>query len=213
MGHHNLTSGKAAAYDTDVRVPLVMVGPGLPQGRHVKALAANIDLAPTFREMAGLEPSPTADGRSLLGLAEGRPVPGGWRTAVLLEHSSSGRFPGYQALRTRTVTYVRYENGEREYFDRSADPWELRNGVGRLPESELSRLDAALDRYARCRGADDCDAAAQAVASPSWRPSAHERWHGRISSRWSRLQPSSSVYSWPQGAGGRSYLRELSSVT
>jgi arylsulfatase A-like enzyme len=182
MGHHNLTSGKASPYDTDVRVPLVMVGPGLPAGRHVSALAANIDLAPTFRAMAGLGPSPTVDGRSLLGLATGRRSHRGWRPAVLLEHASpeprrsdpdaqsksAGSFPAYQALRTRTGTYVRYETGEREYFDRVEDPWELRNSVARLPVLEVPRLDAALDRYAGCRGAGDCGAAAQAaVASPT----------------------------------------------
>lgn len=87
LGDHRLPAGKRTAYETDVRVPLLIRGPGIPPGSRVGQLAGNVDLAPTFLAMAGLPPPPYADGRSLLGLARGRAGAAlEWRTAYLLEH-------------------------------------------------------------------------------------------------------------------------------
>ena len=40
-------------FDHDIRVPLIVVGPGVPAGASVQQLAANVDLRPTFQELAG----------------------------------------------------------------------------------------------------------------------------------------------------------------
>ena len=48
MGEHRLLPGKMTAFDTDIRVPLVVAGPGVPAGRRTHAIAENIDLCPTF---------------------------------------------------------------------------------------------------------------------------------------------------------------------
>jgi arylsulfatase A-like enzyme len=48
-----------------LRVPLVLAGPGLPSGRIVEELAANLDVAPTLLDLAGLPPLPDARGGSL----------------------------------------------------------------------------------------------------------------------------------------------------
>ena len=72
MGEHRLRPGKMTAFDTDIRVPLVVVGPGIRPGTRIDALTENIDLAPTFEELAGHTPPPSVDGRSLVPLLEGR---------------------------------------------------------------------------------------------------------------------------------------------
>jgi len=87
LGQHRLPAGKETPYDTDVHVPLLMRGPGIPPGHRVHAFADNADLAPTFAAMAGLRPARGGDGRSLLGLARGRRgAARDWRQVQLLEH-------------------------------------------------------------------------------------------------------------------------------
>lgn len=86
MGEHRLPSGKNTAFEEDLRVPLVARGPGVPAGRHVEEFGANIDLAPTFADLAGAEIPAFVDGRSLAPLLAGR-APAEWRQALLLEHA------------------------------------------------------------------------------------------------------------------------------
>ena len=56
LGQHRLPAGKLTAYDTDIRVPLLIRGPGIAAGRHVRALTGNVDLTATFAAMAGIKP-------------------------------------------------------------------------------------------------------------------------------------------------------------
>ena len=53
MGQHRLLPGKETAFDTDIRVPLIIAGPGVPQGRIVSKVVQNIDLYPTFVQLSG----------------------------------------------------------------------------------------------------------------------------------------------------------------
>ena len=65
MGEHRLIAGKDTAYEEDIRVPMAMRGPGVPEGGRIAALALNIDLAPTFADMAGIgHPPPSMAARS-----------------------------------------------------------------------------------------------------------------------------------------------------
>ncbi len=61
-------SGKSTVRELGVRVPLIVAGPGVMQGR-TTALAHVVDIVPTVLELAGLHPVrilPDLDGRSLL---------------------------------------------------------------------------------------------------------------------------------------------------
>ena len=87
LGQHRLPAGKETPYDTDIRVPLVMRGPGIRPRTRVDAMTANTDLAPTFAAMVGASRDPQWDGRSLLGLARGGAPPRARaRHAQLVEH-------------------------------------------------------------------------------------------------------------------------------
>jgi arylsulfatase A-like enzyme len=87
LGQHRLPAGKQTPYDTDIRVPLLVRGPGIPAGREVPQLSGNVDLSPTFASMAHIRPPAFSDGRSLLSLARGTPGVGAdWRQAYLIEH-------------------------------------------------------------------------------------------------------------------------------
>jgi N-acetylglucosamine-6-sulfatase len=172
LGEHRLTDGKRTAFDQDVRVPLVVVGPGVARHRATSELAGTVDLAPTFEDWARLPRDRGRDGRSLAPLLSGR-RPRHWRRALLIEHTDDSVLPGdpdaqgwaegkpdsYTALRTRRTTYVEYANGDREFYDRRFDPFELHNRAAQLSPRRRARLSAALARYRGCHGASECLAA------------------------------------------------------
>jgi len=86
MGQHRLGAGKWTAYEEDIRVPLIVRGPGVPKGAKREQLVLNNDLAPTFAELAGAPSPPFVDGRSLKPLlGDNPPLPGEWRSAFLEE--------------------------------------------------------------------------------------------------------------------------------
>ena len=63
LGQHQLDGGKGAPYDSDTRVPLVVVGPGIEPGVRDQYVN-NIDLAPTFETLAGARTPRYRSGRS-----------------------------------------------------------------------------------------------------------------------------------------------------
>ena len=176
MGDHTLMPGKLTAFETDIRVPLVVTGPGVVAGRNVARVAENIDLYPTFVRLGRAGTSVLADGRSLVPLLRGQPAPG-WRDAALVEHHGpdfaaaagpdapqpgSGNPLTYEALRLPHATYVEYANGEREYYDLESDPYELTNIYSNLPRSRVDALHSRLAALESCRGAASCQLAAGA---------------------------------------------------
>lgn len=170
MGEYRLMPGKQTAFDTDIHVPLIVSGPGVPAGRVEDRLASNIDLAPTFETLAGARVPSTVDGVSLVPLWHGTPT-ASWQQGVLVEHhrppgktagpdtqpQTSGMPPTYWAVRTGTGLYVRYDDGSTEYYDTAADPFELANlGRAGVPPA-VSRMLTALRL---CRGTASCQRAA-----------------------------------------------------
>jgi arylsulfatase A-like enzyme len=174
MGEHRLMPGKMTAFDMDIRVPLIVVGPSVPAGRTVDAMVENVDLAATFAELAGTTMPATIDGRSLVPLLRGDKV-AGWRSVVLVEHHKpakddsdpdtpeprSGNPPSYDSVRAARWVYVEYDTGEREYHDLAADPDELRNGFAALPRATQDQLHATVEKLRSCRGTASCAMAAQ----------------------------------------------------
>src|SRR5215216_5775766 len=65
LGEHRLSAGKWTPYEEDIRVPLIVRGPGVPEGETLPHMVLNNDLAPTFADLAGAEPPSFVDGRSL----------------------------------------------------------------------------------------------------------------------------------------------------
>lgn len=80
-GEHGYAE-KRLMYEAAMRFPLLMRWPGkIERGTRVKSLVQNIDLAPTFMEIAGAPVPKEVQGRSLLPLLDGEP-PADWRTSV-----------------------------------------------------------------------------------------------------------------------------------
>jgi N-acetylglucosamine-6-sulfatase len=202
MGEHRLMPGKLTAFDSDVRVPLIVAGPGVPAGQASSQLAENVDLAPTFAELGGTSMPSDVDGHSLAPLLAGA-SPDSWRQAVLIEHrhpardvndpdlapAHSGNPDTYEALRTADSLYVEYANGEREYYDLRSDPFELVNIAGSLAPARLAALHAALAAVENCHDGSACWAAEQGGGTPLTWPLSRRQWarrHARAVRQWLR---------------------------
>jgi N-acetylglucosamine-6-sulfatase len=91
MGNHRMVEGKESPYEEDVRVPMWVIGPGVPAGQTRDHLTINCDFAPTFAELGGVTPPANVDGHSLVPLLGNNPPSiSSWRSAVLLEHGVTG---------------------------------------------------------------------------------------------------------------------------
>jgi N-acetylglucosamine-6-sulfatase len=134
---------KEVPYEEAIRVPLVVRADRHATPGTDEHLVANIDLAPTIADVAGVT-LPNADGASLVPLLRGETVP--WRTALLIEHvRGTNPVPTYCAVRTKDRLFVSYETGEHELYDLVTDPAELDNLAGSKPALE-ARLGTTLRR-------------------------------------------------------------------
>jgi N-acetylglucosamine-6-sulfatase len=87
-GNHRQLLGKTAPYEEEIRVTMVVRGPGVPAGRTLDYLTGNIDLAPTWGEISGAPAPEFVEGRSLLPLLGDDPPPTNeWRQCFLMEHA------------------------------------------------------------------------------------------------------------------------------
>jgi N-acetylglucosamine-6-sulfatase len=130
FGEHGLID-KRTAYDESMRVPLVMQLPALIKpGTQIHEVVANIDLAPTFLELAGLRAPHQMDGLSYFALLRGEKVP--WRDSLLYEYYWEYAFPQtptMHAIRGSRFKFINYYGiwDINELYDMQSDPLETHN--------------------------------------------------------------------------------------
>lgn len=130
FGEHGLID-KRTAYEASMRVPLLMRYPKkFKPGSTVEQVVANIDLAPTIMDAAGLEPAKNMDGMSAWKVAQGQEVP--WRSSLLYEYYWEWNYPQTPtvlAVRGDRYKYIRYHGiwDTDELYDIKADPEETKN--------------------------------------------------------------------------------------
>jgi len=120
---------KVVPYEESVRVPFVVRADSLLAApRRDEHLVLNVDLAPTFAQLAGIA-APGMEGRSLLSLIASPTA--SWRSDFLLEHlkMDPGGVPTYCGVHSSRYVYVDYTTGEEELYDLVRDPNQLTNSA------------------------------------------------------------------------------------
>jgi N-acetylglucosamine-6-sulfatase len=151
--YRNRIFSKAAPYEYSHGVPLIVRGPGVAEGAVDHRLVANIDLAPTFAQLAEAPRPSFVDGRSLVPILTDPDAP--WRTRLLFEQNV--RENVYEAIRTASdQVYIEYpRTGESEHYDLKKDPDQLDGQAVSPPRGLKTQLgELATCAGASCREAD-----------------------------------------------------------
>ena len=130
FGEHGLID-KRVAYETSIRVPMLMQCPALFKGNTVvDQMVANIDIAPTVMQAMGLQKPAHMDGQSFIPLAQGKDIL--WRDYFLYVYYWEKNFPQSPtvfSLRGDQYKYITYYGlwDTDELYDIKNDPTESRN--------------------------------------------------------------------------------------
>ncbi len=153
MGEHGGLGDKRLAYDESLRIPLLACGPGIPRGKTLDPMVLNIDVAPTFLDMAGAAIPESVQGRSFKPLLSNPGAP--WRNSFLYEYYREDWLPGIPTMlsvRTPAWKYVHCPDLKDldELYDLRADPIEMHNLAAQPASSgELSRMRAELKKLSK----------------------------------------------------------------
>jgi arylsulfatase A-like enzyme len=158
FGEHRLTGGKFLAYEPATHMPFLIRGPGIRPRAESGELVANVDVAPTLLELAGVQADKSIDGRSMAPFLHDpelrtlRPIlfESFVETSDVLENGAiaeprarSRRQGGataslltppkdYEGIRLGPYKYIAWPDGEKELYDLEKDPNEL-NNIVRIP--------------------------------------------------------------------------------
>ena len=122
------------------RIPLIVSGPGVLQGRaseHVSLL----DVLPTMLDFAGVEVPADADGESLVPLLSGQRNP---EKTVTGEYLGEGAIAPIIMIRKDNWKYVHCDVDPPQLYDLAADPFELTNLAGDVAHVSVVSMMAAM---------------------------------------------------------------------
>jgi len=177
MGQFCLGPCKRQPYDTDLRVPMLLVGPGVKPGA-VTQVSGLVDLAPTILELTNSEPL-DMDGRSLTPLL--REASPEWRDTYLIEYaatsgvpaakdvakhlkdSSNNTFIGVRTVNsTHDIAYFEFTDAIEDWdfkapdfcemYDLKTDPYQMNNICKTLSPQRRQALRAQLYHLYSCKG-------------------------------------------------------------
>jgi choline-sulfatase len=137
LGNHGIWA-KSVMYEESAGIPLIMAGPGIPQGREVDTPVSLIDCFPGIVELAtgALDADTRAlPGDSLLEIAKQPPED----RAVLSEYHDGGAITGVFMLRDRRFKYVHYVDHPPQLFDLKADPHETEDLANEPAHADVLR--------------------------------------------------------------------------
>jgi arylsulfatase A-like enzyme len=144
LGEHRLWN-KTVLYEESARVPLIMRGPGIPHGETRVKLTANVDLAPTILDAAGVDPRRRMDGRSLLPIARDGSLASG--RSILFENRTS------TGIRTPSYMYAEHQGDSSELYDLEEDPFQIESLHSRRSYRDVrQRLRDRLAAIEDCAG-------------------------------------------------------------
>jgi len=156
MGEHGWFD-KRFMYEESLNTPLVMMLPkGLDARGDIDEMVQNIDYAPTFLELAGVDVPADIQGRSMLPLLKGE-HPADWRDAIYYhyhEYPAEHAVKRHYGVRDSRYKLMHFYNDidRWELYDLQEDPHELNNlygkpGYEKLTAGMMDKLKALQEQY------------------------------------------------------------------
>ncbi len=144
LGDHGQPFHSTDLYNSQLRVPFVIAGPGVPAARLLETVSLT-DLTPTIVELAGFQAPTELDGRSIADAITGKraspPDTGTAFAAMIKDRSNPGGLSAFVRGRWKLIAT---DSGSYELYDVHADPEERTNLAPQRPEV-VRELAALLD--------------------------------------------------------------------
>ena len=156
MGEHGWFD-KRFMYEESLRTPLVMMLPkGMDRRGDIDEMVQNIDYAPTFLELAGIDVPDDIQGRSLMPLLKGE-KPDDWRKTLYYhyyEYPAEHAVKRHYGVRDDRYKLMHFYNDidSWELYDLQSDPHEMNNlygqpGMEQITADMKAKLKAAQEEY------------------------------------------------------------------
>jgi len=115
---------KSTLYREATNIPLILAGPGIPEGKICNTQTNLIDIAPTVLDNANLPSDPMLPGRSLVAIANEQDDP---QRIGFSEYHAVGSPSAAYLVRQGQWAYHHYVGYEPELFDMATDPGQTVN--------------------------------------------------------------------------------------
>ncbi|MEQ8762974.1 MAG: sulfatase-like hydrolase/transferase [Planctomycetota bacterium] len=146
LGEHGESTHTVFVYNSTMRVPLIVAGPGVPEGRRIRATCSVVDVLPTITEAIGVKAPKATQGTSLSALWESSSPES---RAVFLESKVPELIYGWSPLESVVVgdrKLIRATAaGASQLYDPLADPSEEKDLAAVEPQ-RVEALEKQLER-------------------------------------------------------------------
>ena len=113
---------KRSLWKDGAGVPMIVLGPGVAQGKKCNKPVQLLDIYPTLLDLTGHEADPSHEGHSLAPLLKNPDAE--W------PHMARTSFgPGNYAIISERYRFIQYNDGSEEFYDHAKDPHEWHNVV------------------------------------------------------------------------------------
>ncbi len=147
FGEHNEDTHAFLAFNTTLRVPLIVRVPKAAGGRRINQQVGTVDIVPTVLDLLGFSPPAAVQGRSLVPLMFEERTPEKDPPVYYSESLSPRLSHGFGELRVLYQGPFKYIHGPRpELYNLADDPAERRDLSADQPE-EQAKLKAALETF------------------------------------------------------------------
>ena len=152
-GHRGFWT-KMVMYEDAIGIPLIIAGPGLPNGKTCETQASLIDIYPTALQACGISPTSEETGLPAHSLMDLATQETNEERVVYSEYHDGGSITGFSMIRDQRWKYVHYAGFPPQLFDLESDPFErIDFGLSAEHAEIRSRLLARM-----CNEFDDPDA-------------------------------------------------------
>lgn len=136
---------KATLWEEATHCLLMFRAPGVTSPGSVSERFVSLqDIYPSLVQLCSLEPPAYLDGRSLVPLLK-NPKAQWASTAVTCLTNNSEPVNGYITIRSETGRYIRYEDGQEEFYDCDKDPHEWTNQIANPKyAADISKLRSSV---------------------------------------------------------------------